>query len=112
MLPYLDCPILASRSNAAAVWAPVQRVNLIGVTGQRLFSPLPLGHLPKLGCAILARTDQESRVRAPRHLVDRTHMSGEGSDEIGRSPIPYLDLPIERGRSEVSSVGGEGDVID
>ena len=53
MLPDFDCPVLTSRCDGAAIWAPVQCIDLVVMARQGLFRPSAGWDLPQLGGAIL-----------------------------------------------------------
>ena len=53
MLPDFDRPVLAARSDGAAIGAPVQSIDFVVMARQSLLRPSAGWDLPQLGGAIL-----------------------------------------------------------
>lgn len=61
---------------------------------------------------VLARTNQQPRIRTPRKPVHRRDVAPEGSDVLPRTPVPHPYAVVPRGGGGPPPVWAERDVRD
>lgn len=112
VLPYLNSAIFGTCRDAPTVGTPVECVDFVGVSRQGFPSLLALRYFPQFGRTVLAGRHKVTAVAAPRYLVDRPNVAGQGDQEVARESVPDFDLLVKRGTSKVTTVGRKRQVVD
>lgn len=103
--------ILPPTPHPTPITTPIHRENLILVARQILHHD-PARHIPRLQRGILARANQQPRVRAEAALIHRPHVAPQRAQELAVAGAPQFDVVVEAARGDEAAVRGEGDVVD